>query len=125
MKLDNVLNKCLAVLDNELNETQIRSDFWSYFKESAHVLTIEATTEYGEKIEIEISSQDEFTVLSKSIKYGHRQLTFVPLVIEIGIGTCRIECGIYKVSKCSAELLYNNDMELVDIDFYIRSINKL
>lgn len=125
MNLDDVLTAQLSVLDSEFSPKRIYDDFWGYLSSATDSIEVEAVLEAKTKVDVLISKDDPITVLSKVITHGHPDLTFIPLVVHVAIGRLVITSGIYKTSKCSAELLYNSDLQLVDIDFSVWEVHRL
>lgn len=125
MNLDYILAAQLSVLDSEFSPKRIYEDFWSYLSSATDSIEVEAVFETETKIDVLISKDDPITVLSKVITHGHPNLTFFPLVVHVAIGRFEITSGLYKTSKCSAELLYNSDLELIDVDFSVWEAHKL
>ena len=123
MTLSNTFSESFRQVSIELSDEKIINDFWDFI--DADRALVDAVTSKGEIRSVEISRTDCITLLAKVITNGHGQLIHVPLVIRVGIGEITFGSGVYKVSRCSAELLYNDFMELIDIDFYWDEVHQL
>jgi len=115
----------LKALDNLLTPAKVKDDFWNYILfEGQSKAKVYARNDDSGYTAVEISEKDEITVLSKTVVYGHPRLIHIPLTIRIGIGDCSFDrTGIYSVSKCSADLFYNDRFELSSVDFFYRRIH--
>jgi hypothetical protein len=66
------------------------------------------------------SSDDPHVIVSIKITKGYNGMSYIPIIVEVGIGTFtkHPDFNFYEVAKCTADLLYNEDLELISIDFY-------
>lgn len=118
-----VSKECFGKIDQILSPERVRMDFLKFMEfENCTERLINAFDDGNGTREISIRKNDRITVISKKIGYGDPRLVHVPLQITIGIGKFFVEDGLFSVEKCTAELMYNDAFELVDIEFYYHKI---
>lgn len=108
-----------SAFHKRLNLEKIRRDFSQYldFKNVAARDVIAYDVSSGQQIQVTIKNEDDITILAIRITLSHKDLVYIPILVSIGIGQIQISSSVYKVDKCSADLLYNDDFELIAIDF--------
>lgn len=126
IQLHELTKICFDNLERILSSEKIKNDFHEYLEfhqdESIQVTVVDDTDNVGK---VTLSKEDLITVLSIKIIREHKELIYIPLKILIGIGKIEFSIGSYQVEKCTAELLYNDELELIDADFYQFKINML
>ncbi len=92
----------------------------------------------GEK-DFNLISEDEFSSLEKQIIYNvndaitliaikvtkkYHELKYFPYQLEVGIGKFEIDLStnIYKVDKCFANMFYDDEFNLITIDFFHQNL---
>lgn len=113
-------------VDEILSLERIRMDFSKYmdFGRSSERI-VNAINERGEAREVLLLKSDRITLITKKIVYGDSRVIHASIHVSIGIGEFIVEDGIYGVEKCTGELFYNEDFELLDVDFYYRRLHDL
>lgn len=124
--LGELTNRCFSKVDQILTLERVRDDLHIFleFKIGDYV-AVNASDENLIVKEIIVSKDDRITILSKKIVFADFRLAYIPLTVSIGIGDIEISHGSFLVEKCTAELLYNEELQLIDIDFFCRSIDIL
>lgn len=118
-----LIDAFLKELNTTFTNNKVKDDFILYISTDEDVM-VEAYDSKNDTIrEVTINSNDEITVISKRIIDTIPDVICYKLDILIGIGNFRIKNGIYKVSKCLAILHYNENIELVNVDFIYEDIN--
>ena len=124
--LDELTKDCIFRIKEILSADKVTENFHDYLTlQDNDEFLVGACDENGKPIEMTISKNDQVTILNTWLNFPHEDLTYVPLLVLIGIGDLTIENGFYKVGKGTAHLLYNNYLELVSVDFYVESFHKL
>ena len=114
---------CLGKVDQLLSLERIRMDFIKFMQfEQGNGRLINAFDDNGGTKEITIFKNDKVVVISKKLTFGDVRLVHIPLQVTIGIGNFFVEDGLYSVEKCTADLMYNDGFELVDIEFYYQKL---
>jgi hypothetical protein len=124
--LGELTNHSFSKVDQILTLERIREDLYVYldFKTNDHV-TVEAANEDAIAKDIVVSKNDEVTILNKKIVFADSRLAYFPLTVSLGIGNIELSHGSFLVEKCTAELIYNHDLELIDADFFCHSVDIL
>lgn len=121
--LHDLTRDCLNKVDQLLTLERVRMDFFKFMEFGKNnERLVSAFDEKGNIKEISISKQDRLTIMTRKIVYGDVRLVHIPMQLTIGIGKFFVEDGLYGVEKCTAELLYNDAFELVDVDFYYQKL---
>jgi len=127
--MEEKLNLIIKSLSDQINEAlppeRVKEDFWQFVINNFSELMITAEANNNEWKDIELSLNDELTVFSTVVVMSHRDMTYVPLEITLGIGECKFDSGTYFVSKCRAKLYYNHLLELVSMDFFYSKMHDL
>ncbi|MFZ6009792.1 MAG: hypothetical protein ACOYXT_05530 [Bacteroidota bacterium] len=118
MNIWGILKNSLSELDRVLTDKMITDDLHGFlFTDTDEVLVVVDLK--NDSTMMKLTNVDQVFVLNRYISYGHAEVARVPLTVNVAIGNCTIEYGICQVSKCCADLLYNDDLELVSVDFYL------
>jgi hypothetical protein len=66
---------------------------------------------------------DPITLIAIKVTKKYHGIVYFPYQLEIGLGKFKIEVNssIYKVEKCLAEMFYDDDFNLITIDFFHRN----
>lgn len=117
-------NDFFKYLEGKFTLSRLRDDIEYYleYKEgSATYMPAGHEFEAEEKL-IEYKQDDSLTLISISAKRRYNGLSAIPFIVAVGIGDCIIDSqtGYCEVSKCIAEVLYNDDFEMFSIDFIYR-----
>ncbi|SHG77963.1 hypothetical protein SAMN04488109_1799 [Chryseolinea serpens] len=117
--LSELTRDCFSAINQILTTEKVASDFYSYFKlNHGETMVISAVDDNGGAKEVMISAEDLITVVKRRLTWGDSRVGLIPLVIHIGIGRIEFEFGSFDVEKCTADLLYNHELDLVDVDFF-------
>jgi hypothetical protein len=122
------------ILGNAFNVSSIRQDLICYLDEmlldyfdsaqNGYILKISNTDNYDECKTVLISGNDEINILSTKCKYDFTNNFYYEVLVGLGkmVGD-PVHRHFYTLDKCFANLKYNDDFSLYDIDFYYNNFN--
>lgn len=117
-------NDFFKYLEAKFTLLKLRDDIEKYINYNVGNLSyMPAAHEFeAEEKLIEYRQDDSLTLISISAKRRYNGLSAIPFIVAVGIGDCIIDSqtGHCEVSKCIAEVLYNDDFEMFSIDFIYR-----
>ncbi|GEM_PF-7116924 len=129
--MENKSNAFIELFNSSFSENKIKTDFKSYLNEcfgnqkSSYSIKV-----YNETKEIStnvvISLEDAITVISyRCIVYFKQDIEFI---VKIAVGHYienSTNMHLFQVEKCLASLIYNVDLEIIDVEFTIDEINQI
>ena len=117
-----ILNNIYIQLETKLTLDKIKKDFIDYmeYNEDGFVsLSSYDYDNYDEKKMMSIHKTDELNILNIKIQKKYLNDIYLPLFVHLSIGSIKIsQIKNIDLEKCFAEMIYNEDFELIDIDFY-------
>lgn len=115
------MNNIIFNISVNIDLDKLKKDLNAYLSLSAENPVIEVDVDGLEKnYTREISFDDSLEVLNLRIKKSYsKESDQIPLItIEVIIGEFEVyKSGILKLEKCVGEFLYDDKMELIDIEF--------
>ena len=125
MKLQKAIDGLKSFFEDSLSDEKIFEDFRQLVFENNSEAQINVTDEKGIARNVRISIDDNLVVLSRLVRYSNPNVNFMPLIVLIGIGDCETESGNYRLSKLACDLIYNDDLELIDVEFVLEEAHTM
>ena len=113
----------IAEIENYFSIDKIKSDIANYLSindiEQVVVVFYEETFT-GKEIENSYSLNEDHTLIKIEITRRFHNLFFFPIIVTVGIGLFEKESNLnsFSVTKMIFELMYDDDLDLITIDFY-------
>lgn len=114
-------NDFFKYLEAKFTLLKLRDDIEKYINYNVGNLSyMPAAHEFdAEEKLIEYKREDLITLIAVRVNKGYNGILFIPYIVEVAIGDFEKDTNIniWEVSKCKAEILYNEDLEMFSIDF--------
>lgn len=115
------------------SKERVKTDLWDYLKSmysdefDGESFVFEVSETCGQEIskEVRISASDDITVYKYESSYQFDEDFYFYITVAIGEFRERNEHGFYAVEKCDAELKYNYDFSLYDVEFSYCGLTEL
>ena len=112
----------IVEIENYFSIDKIKSDIANYLSinDIEQVVVFCEETFTGKEIENSYSLNEDHTLIKIEITKGFHNLSFFPIIVTVGIGLFEKELNLnsFSVTKMIFELMYDDDLDLITIDFY-------
>ncbi len=109
-----------------LDQNKIESDFREYMSTRSYPLQISALDIIENKpYPITLEEDDEMNIIKIRIVRSDKPISYFPYIVQVALGTTSYDLGTFFSTKGYADFLYNEEFELISIDFYYSGINDL
>jgi hypothetical protein len=99
------------------NLNKVKMDIWNDLRlKKADVLTYDSINDI--KVLVNLDIEDEITILYIRHVIPDARVNMLPYLVKVGFGDIKADHGVVVCEKCTADLIYNHDFNLVDIDFF-------
>ena len=100
---------------------KIQQDFINYMKfENVNSETVNSyDIDNSDEKKVTISSNDNLSILNIKLQKKYLNNIYIPVRIHLGVGIVeKTNLNVIYLEKCFADMSYNENLELVDIDFH-------